>query len=74
MAEAETWTPMVVVLPDRIVEALKRETLSAFRSADDDERLTIENFCAEVGWPSDALAIGGWLTLVIDKHLGISHA
>lgn len=66
---ANTWTPMLVVLPERIAEKLKAVTCDVFCSASDEDRLNVENFCASVGWSSDALAIGAWLALVIDERL-----
>lgn len=64
-----TWTPLVVVVPKDLAERLTDVVQETMRSSDDEDRLRVEMFCAEVGWPSDALALGAWLTMVIEKHL-----
>lgn len=65
----ETWTPLLVIIPKDLAERLREVVGETMRSADDRDRLNIENFCAEKGWPSDALAMGAWLTEVIRQHV-----
>lgn len=66
--ETETWTPLLVIVPNWVAELLTTVATETLQEATEEEQRDLGEICDSAGWPHEALAIGAWLKKMIEDR------